>query len=128
MPPLSVEPTWQNSTFAHPQRRFDPQQRATAEPYEARPPHGALALVYHNAAICINASTRGSCDVGSRDSAIRHSCSSSCPPPEERPYMELGRRGAPEEVADVVAFLCSERASFVNGSNYRVDSGSVATI
>jgi len=47
---------------------------------------------------------------------------------EERPYMELGRRGEPEEVANVVAFLCSELASFVNGANYRVDSGSVATI
>lgn len=47
---------------------------------------------------------------------------------EERPYMELKRRGEPDEVASVVAFLCSERASFVNGSNYRVDSGSVATI
>jgi NAD(P)-dependent dehydrogenase (short-subunit alcohol dehydrogenase family) len=47
---------------------------------------------------------------------------------EERPYMELKRRGEPEEVANVIAFLCSERASFVNGANYRVDSGSVATI
>ncbi len=47
---------------------------------------------------------------------------------EERPYMELGRRGLPEEVASVIAFLCSERAGFVNGANYRVDSGSVATI
>jgi len=47
---------------------------------------------------------------------------------EERPYMELKRRGEPDEVAAVVAFLCSDLASFVNGSNYRVDSGSVATI
>lgn len=47
---------------------------------------------------------------------------------EERPYMELGRRGRPEEVANVVTFLCSDAVSFVNGSNYRVDSGSVATI
>ena len=47
---------------------------------------------------------------------------------EERPYMELKRRGEPEEVASVITFLCSDRASFVNGSNYRVDSGSVATI
>lgn len=47
---------------------------------------------------------------------------------EERPYLELKRRGEPEEVAAVIAFLCSSRASFVNGSNYRVDGGSVATI
>jgi len=47
---------------------------------------------------------------------------------EKRPYIELKRRGEPEEVASVVVFLCSDRASFVNGSNYRVDAGSVATI
>ena len=47
---------------------------------------------------------------------------------EERPYLELHRRGKPEEVAAAIAFLCSERASFVNGSNYRVDGGSVATM
>jgi len=47
---------------------------------------------------------------------------------EERPYMELKRRGETNEVANVIAFLCSDLASFVNGSNYRVDSGSVATI
>lgn len=47
---------------------------------------------------------------------------------EERPGMVLKRRGKPEEVADMIVFLCSERASFVNGSNMRVDSGSVMTI
>ncbi|MCQ9386089.1 SDR family NAD(P)-dependent oxidoreductase [Brevibacterium moorei] len=47
---------------------------------------------------------------------------------EERPFMELGRRGRPEEVATVIAFLCSDAVSFVNGSNYRVDAGSVATV
>lgn len=46
----------------------------------------------------------------------------------KRPFMELKRRGRVEEVASVIAFLCSDKASFVNGSNYRVDSGSVATI
>ncbi|MEJ5915371.1 SDR family NAD(P)-dependent oxidoreductase [Pseudokineococcus sp. 1T1Z-3] len=47
---------------------------------------------------------------------------------EERPGMELGRRGEPEEVAAAIVFLCSERASFVNGATLRVDSGSVQTI
>lgn len=35
----------------------------------------------------------------------------------------LGRIGRPEEYAAVVAFLCSERASFVNGVNLPVDGG-----
>ncbi|HJO64157.1 MAG TPA: SDR family oxidoreductase [Sphingomonas sanguinis] len=47
---------------------------------------------------------------------------------EERPGMELKRRGRPEEVAAAVAFLVSERASFINGAGLRVDSGSVFTI
>ncbi len=47
---------------------------------------------------------------------------------EERPGMVLKRRGRAEEVAAAVAFLCSARASFINGAGIRVDSGSVFTI
>ncbi|MDQ4044277.1 MAG: SDR family oxidoreductase [Chloroflexota bacterium] len=47
---------------------------------------------------------------------------------EKRPGIELQRRGEADEVAAVVVFLCSDRASFVNGSNWRVDAGSVSTI
>jgi NAD(P)-dependent dehydrogenase (short-subunit alcohol dehydrogenase family) len=47
---------------------------------------------------------------------------------QERPFLTAKRRGQADEVAAVITFLCSERASFINGSNYRVDSGSVATI
>jgi len=44
---------------------------------------------------------------------------------EERPGIELNRRGEADEVAAMIALLCSDRASFVNGSNWRVDGGSV---
>ncbi|UWQ20217.1 SDR family NAD(P)-dependent oxidoreductase [Jannaschia sp. W003] len=47
---------------------------------------------------------------------------------EERPHLSLKRRGRPEEVAFVLACLCSERASFVNGSNWRVDGGAVQSM
>ncbi|NJB86174.1 NAD(P)-dependent dehydrogenase (short-subunit alcohol dehydrogenase family) [Lewinella marina] len=47
---------------------------------------------------------------------------------EQRPHLVLHRRGEAEEVAAVIAFLCSDRASFVVGANYRVDGGSVQTI
>lgn len=46
----------------------------------------------------------------------------------ERPYLSLKRRGQPEEVAALVALLCSERASFTNGSAWRADGGAVAAI
>lgn len=45
----------------------------------------------------------------------------------KRPHIVVDRRGKAEEAASVIAFLCSEHASYVSGSNYRVDGGSVAT-
>lgn len=45
----------------------------------------------------------------------------------KRPNIVVGRRGKADEVASVIAFLCSEHASYITGSNYRVDGGSVAT-
>jgi len=34
-----------------------------------------------------------------------------------------GRYGSPEEVAALVAFLCSDEAAFINGSIYTIDGG-----
>ncbi len=40
----------------------------------------------------------------------------------------LGRLAKPEEIADVVAFLCSERASYVTGAAWSADGGTVPVI
>jgi NAD(P)-dependent dehydrogenase (short-subunit alcohol dehydrogenase family) len=39
----------------------------------------------------------------------------------------LKRMGSPEEIAEMVVWLCSERASYVTGAAYNVDGGWMAT-
>ena len=38
----------------------------------------------------------------------------------------IGRIGEPEEVADLIGFLVSDRAGFITGSDYRIDGGLTA--
>lgn len=45
-----------------------------------------------------------------------------------RASIPAGRYGKPQEFADVVAFLASERASYVTGSLVRVDGGAIRSI
>jgi NAD(P)-dependent dehydrogenase (short-subunit alcohol dehydrogenase family) len=40
----------------------------------------------------------------------------------------LGRVARPEEVAEVIAFLASARASFITGGDYKVDGGMLAAL
>jgi len=40
----------------------------------------------------------------------------------------LGRFGKPEEIADTIAFLASEKSSFTTGANFIVDGGIIAGI
>ncbi|PTX03207.1 SDR family oxidoreductase [Pararhodobacter aggregans] len=42
------------------------------------------------------------------------------------PFHLLGRTGNPEEVASAVLFLCSDEASFITGTDIRVDGGYTA--
>jgi NAD(P)-dependent dehydrogenase (short-subunit alcohol dehydrogenase family) len=40
----------------------------------------------------------------------------------------LGRRGTPEEIADVVSFVASEAASLLTGSDVLADGGMVSVL
>jgi 3-oxoacyl-[acyl-carrier protein] reductase len=45
------------------------------------------------------------------------------PPADELSQIPVGRLGEPRELGDLVAFLCSSRASYVNGTLIQVDGG-----
>jgi NAD(P)-dependent dehydrogenase (short-subunit alcohol dehydrogenase family) len=44
------------------------------------------------------------------------------------PEVPLGRPGKPHEVAALVAWLCSEHASYVTGASYVIDGGMIQQV
>jgi 3-oxoacyl-[acyl-carrier protein] reductase len=47
---------------------------------------------------------------------------------QSRAAIPAGRYGAPQEFADVVTFLASERASYVSGAKIRIDGGAIKSV
>ena len=48
--------------------------------------------------------------------------------PEERPTSLIGRLIRPEEIGDLVAYVCSPRGGAINGAALRIDGGLVRSI
>jgi len=47
---------------------------------------------------------------------------------KERLYNPSGRLGQPDDVAQLITFLASPLAGFINGSNYRIDGGATGSV
>ncbi|UCI29255.1 SDR family NAD(P)-dependent oxidoreductase [Mesorhizobium sp. B4-1-4] len=92
----------------------------------------SLALDYAAAGIRVNSVSPGSIRTPILERAARGDNGSDAD--VEEAYRRfgaahpLGRIGEPEEVAELIAFLCSSKAGFCTGADYKIDGGLTAGI
>ena len=92
----------------------------------------SLALDYAAAGIRVNSVSPGSIRTPILEKAARGEGGSDAD--VEEAYRRfgaahpLGRIGEPEEVAELIAFLCSSKAGFCTGADYKIDGGLTAGI
>ena len=85
------------------------------------------ALEYGKAGIRVNSVCPGGIDTRMLDSLEEQSSDGKMTSRELLdPLHPIGHIGKPEEVAELIVWLCSSRASFITGANIPVDGGFVA--
>lgn len=91
----------------------------------------STAIDYASYNIRVNCVCAGTIDTPLFRNAIQNASDSSGTPvetikQEEDELQPLGRVGKPEEVAQLINFLCSDNASFITGALYPIDGGYTA--
>ena len=85
------------------------------------------ALEYGKLGIRVNSVCPGGIDTRMLDSLAAQSTGGKATSRElMNPMHPIGRIGTPDEVAELIVWLCSDRASFMTGTNIPVDGGFVA--
>ena len=88
----------------------------------------ALALELAKHGVTVNAIAPGTTDTDMMDGTFRRTGERMGVPFEAikqgvRMFVPLGRQGRPEEIAGVVAYLCSPQAAYITGQAINVDGG-----
>ena len=76
-------------------------------------PKGVRVNAVNPGVVVTEAHVRGGMDPAAYDQFLERS----------RTTHPLGRVGQPEEIAELIAFLASDRASWITGATYNIDGG-----